>query len=378
MKIPFNKPYYSGREIFTLVRAAVSGHISGNGIFTKKCHRFFEREFGFKKSLLTSSCTDALEMTAILSEIKPGDEVIMPSFTFMSTANAFLLRGAVIRFADTLPDVPNIDPAGIEALINQSTKAIVVVHYSGIACDMDAIMNIARKHNLMVIEDAAHAIGSYYKGKVLGSIGQFGTFSFHETKNIISGEGGMLSINDETYSARAEIIWEKGTNRAAFYRGEVDKYGWVDLGSSFLPSEMVSAFLFAQLSAFKRIQKKRINAWKSYYKLLKPLEDSGKIRLPVIPYYAHVNGNMFYILAKNEDERNSLLDFLKSQDIHAVFHYLPLHQSPYFINKHDGRELPNTVNFSECILRLPFYTAINQSKIKRVCKAVNRFYSRPV
>jgi dTDP-4-amino-4,6-dideoxygalactose transaminase len=314
-------------------------------------------------------------MTALLCRIEPGDEVIMPSFTFMSTANAFLVRGAKVVFADTLPDVPNIDPAEIRKLINPKTKAIVVVHYSGLACDMDSIMDIAQQNGLFVVEDAAHAIDSYYRGRPLGSIGHFGTFSFHETKNIISGEGGLLIINDRASEKRAEIIWEKGTNRAAFYRGEIDKYGWVDIGSSFLPSDTVAAFLYAQILRFDSIQECRKKVWWNYFELLKPLEEKGYLQCPVIPDFATVNGNIFYVTVQSEEIRNNLIAFLKTRGISALFHYLPLHTSPYFADKHDGRELPNTNRFSETILRLPFYNSLKKREIRFIVQQINDFFS---
>ncbi len=374
MNIPFNKPYLPVISLKAIAQAAMSGMISGNGKFTKKCHRFFEENYGFRKVLLTTSCTDALEMTAILADIQPGDEVILPSFTFMSTANAFLLRGAKLVFADTLPAIPNIDPDEIEKLITPKTRVIAVVHYSGIACDMDRIMEIAGRHKILVVEDAAHAIDSFYKGKPLGSIGHFGTFSFHETKNIICGEGGMITINDQQFIRRAEIIWEKGTDRAAFYRGEVNKYGWVDIGSSFLPSDAIAALLYTQLQRMKKIQSDRISSWNTYYRKLKPLEEKGTIQLPSIPDYASQNGNLFYFFVKSEEIRNDLLGFLKKQGISAVFHYLPLHSSPYFLDKHDGRPLPNTDRFSETIIRLPFFYGLKRKDLDFVVKAVTSFF----
>jgi dTDP-4-amino-4,6-dideoxygalactose transaminase len=375
MNIPFNKPFLPAISLKAITQAAHSGTISGNGKFTKKCHRFFEKEYGFRKVLLTTSCTDALEMAGILSGIVPGDEVILPSFTFMSTANAFLLRGAKLVFADTLPDIPNIDPSGIEKLITPKTRVIAVVHYSGIACDMDQIMEIAGRNNLFVVEDAAHAFDSFYKGKPLGSIGHFGTFSFHETKNITCGEGGMIAVNESRFIERAEIIWEKGTNRAAFYRGEVDKYGWVDIGSSFLPSDAIAAILFTQLKMKKKIQSGRVLAWNRYYRDLKPLEEKGRIRLPVVPDYATGNGNLFYFFVKSADTRNELLAFLKKRGVNAVFHYLPLHSSSYFLEKHDGRPLPNTDRFSDTIIRLPFFYGINRNEIDYVVNAVNSYFT---
>jgi dTDP-4-amino-4,6-dideoxygalactose transaminase len=376
MLIPFNKPFIPWFSFKYLIRGALSGTIAGNGRYTKKCHRFFEERFGFQKVLMTTSCSDALEMSALLCRIQPGDEVIMPSFTFMSTANAFLIRGAKVVFADTLPDIPNIDPGEIEKLITPKTKAIAVVHYSGIACDMDRVMEIARRFNLFVVEDAAHAIDSYYRGHPLGSIGHYGTFSFHETKNIISGEGGLLIVNDPDQIKRAEIIWEKGTNRAAFYRGEIDKYGWVDIGSSFLPSDAVSAFLFTQLNRFDEIQDKRKRLWWNYYNLLEPLEEKGFLKRPVIPDFATVNGNIFYITVSSGQTRDSLIAYLKDRGIQALFHYLPLHSSPYFKDKHDGRNLPNTVRFSDTILRLPFYNSLKKSQVKFIVSRIGEFFRK--
>ena len=376
MHIPFNKPFVPWFSLMHLIKTKFSGTIAGNGVYTKKCHAFFEKRFGFAKVLMTTSCSDALEMSALLSRIEPGDEVIMPSFTFMSTANAFLIRGAKVVFADTLPDVPNIDPDEIEKLVTPKTRAIVVVHYSGLACDMDRIMDIAGRNGLFVVEDAAHAIDSYYKGKPLGSIGHFGTFSFHETKNIIAGEGGLLIVNDRQFEKRAEIIWEKGTNRAAFYRGEVDKYGWVDLGSSYLPSDAVAAFLYAQIVRFDRIQASRKKVWWNYFEMLRPLEEKGVLKCPVVPDFATVNGNIFYITVKTGETRDNLMAYLKARGIIALFHYLPLHSSPYFMDKHDGRELQNTDRFSATILRLPFYNSLRKNHVRFIVHTINEFFSR--
>ncbi len=374
MRIPFNKPFIPWFSFVYLVRGLYSGTVAGNGKYTKKCHAFFEKRFGFRKVLLTTSCSDALEMAALLCRIEPGDEVIMPSFTFMSTANAFLVRGAKVVFADTLPDVPDIDPAEVEKLITPKTRAIVVVHYSGVACDMDRIMDIAARNGLFVVEDAAHAIDSYHNGKPLGSIGHLGTFSFHETKNIISGEGGLLIVNDAEFEKRAEIIWEKGTNRAAFYRGEIDRYGWVDIGSSFLPADLVAALLYSQITRFDNIQSRRKKVWYAYQQLLRSLEEKGLLKLPVIPGYATVNGNIFYVTLPSAETRDQLIVFLKEKGISALFHYQPLHSSIYFAGRHDGRELPNTDRFSDTILRLPFYNTLGKRRLRYVAETIAEFF----
>ncbi len=377
MKIPFNKPFISGKELEYIKQAVIDEqHISGNGKFTKLVHNFFQKRFNFKKTLLTTSCTDALEMSALLLNIQKNDEVIIPSFTFVSTANAFILRGAYIRFADSNEKNPNIDVDKIEELINKNTKAIVVVHYAGIAADMDKILNLAHKYKIAVVEDAAQAIDSYYKNIPLGSLGDLGTLSFHETKNIISGEGGLLIINKEKYFQRAEIIWEKGTNRAAFYRGEVDKYGWVDIGSSFLPSELNAAFLYAQLQALDEIQNKRKTLWNRYYNNLKPLENKGIIKLPYIPYFATNNAHMFYILTENLTIRDQLINFLRKNEILAVFHYLPLHLSQFYKNKHDGRPLPNAVKFSNTLIRLPLFFQLTLQEVDFICEKIFEFFTK--
>ncbi len=374
--IPFNKPYLSGKETHYIYQAVYAEKkISGDGIFTKKCHQFFENKYGFKKALLATSCTDALEMAAILPDIKEGDEVIAPSYTFVSTVNAFVLRGAKIIFADSCSDNPNIDPDKIEALITSKTKVIVPVHYAGIACDMDKIMAIAEKHNLFVVEDAAQAIDSFYKGKPLGGIGHMSAFSFHETKNIISGEGGMLVINDDRFIKRAEIIREKGTNRSQFFRGEVDKYGWVDIGSSFLPSDIIAAFLFAQLEHLDEIQNKRKLLWNKYYEYLTPIKDKGFVNLPVIPAYATNNAHMFYITCKSLAERTALIKHLKEYDIYAVFHYLSLHQSPYYSQIHGTRELEHSDYFTDNLLRLPMFFELEEEQVKFICATISQFYN---
>ncbi|MEH1008494.1 dTDP-4-amino-4,6-dideoxygalactose transaminase [Winogradskyella sp. ECml5-4] len=372
--IPFNKPFLTGKETTYIEEAVASGKISGNGIFTQKCQNFFEETYGIKKALLTTSCTDALEMCALLLNIKEGDEVIMPSYTFVSTANAFVLRGAKIVFADSKLDHPNIDETKIESLITFKTKAIVVVHYAGCACDMDAILSIANKHNIFVIEDAAQAIDSYYKDRALGSIGHLATFSFHETKNIISGEGGLLAINDEQFIERSEIIWEKGTNRSAFFRGEINKYGWVDIGSSFLPSEIIAAFLWAQLENITEIQEQRISIWSQYESELKTLAEKKQFRLPITPKYSTNNAHMFYILCNTNEERTKLISFLKEKGVHAVFHYLSLHKSEYFKLKHDGRKLYMTEEYSNRLLRLPLYYKLTSEEIIYISQQISAFY----
>lgn len=360
--IPFNKPYLSGKETLYIEKAVQSGKISGDGIFTKKCHEFFERRYTFKKCLLTTSCTDALEMAALLIDIQPGDEVIIPSYTFVSTANAFALRGAKIIFADSTNLNPNVNAASIESLITPRTKAIVPIHYAGIACDMDTIMTIANKYKLWVVEDAAQAIDSFYKGKPLGSIGHLATFSFHETKNIISGEGGMLVINEEQFLKKAEIIREKGTNRSSFFRGEVDKYGWVSLGSSFLPSEIISAFLYAQLEHLDEIQTRRKRLWNRYWEgLYLKLKPKG-IQFPQFIEGATNNAHMFYIVCKSLEQRTTVLEKLKDAGIWAVFHYLSLHKSPYFTGKYAGRELLWSDHYSDCLVRLPLFYELKENE----------------
>jgi len=379
--IPFNKPYLTGKENHYIYQAVLSGKISGDGLFTKKCHSFFEEKFGFKKCLLTTSCTDALEMAALLIDIKAGDEVIMPSYTFVSTANAFVLRGAKIVFCDSRTDHPGMDEDLIESLITEHTKAIVPVHYAGVATDMDKIMALAHKYNLFVVEDAAQAIDSYYTGadgikKPLGSIGHLSAFSFHETKNIMSGEGGMLVINDDRFIERAEIIREKGTNRSKFFRGEVDKYGWVDIGSSFLPSDIIAAFLYAQLENLDDIQKHRNEIWQQYNQLLQPLETAGHITLPKIPAFATNNSHMYYIKLKNIKQRTQLINKLKAKDIISVFHYLSLHNSAYYAPKHDGRPLLHSDTYTDCILRLPMYYELTPDNLKLITDTILDFFER--
>lgn len=373
--IPFNKPYFSGRELKYLEEVCHSTTMSGNGDFTKKCHTFFEQKYGFKKCLLATSGTDALEMCAMLCNLKPGDEVIVPSYTFVSTALAFLREGAKVVFADSSAGNPNMEVEQIEPLINKKTKVIAVVHYAGVACDMDAIMALAEKHNLLVVEDAAHCIDSFYKGRPLGSIGHLGAFSFHETKNISSGEGGMCVINDERFVRRAEIIWEKGTNRAEFYRGMVNKYGWVDMGSSFLPSEFNAAYLWAQLEQLDDIQGKRKHIWNRYFEGL-----NGKIgkevKLPYIPEYATNNAHMFYLLCPSLEYRTALMKFLKENDVQTTFHYLPLHSSKYYEDKHDGRELPNCDRYGDTLVRLPLFYELTDWEIDKIVKLIIEFCNK--
>ncbi len=370
MSIPFNIPHLTGKEAQYMDQAACNGKLSGNGEFTKRCQLFFERKYGFKKCLLTTSCTDALEMAAILCDIQPGDEVIVPSYTFVSSALAFLRAGAKIVFADSMKCNPNIDAEQIENLITPKTKVIVPVHYAGVACDMDSIMEIAVKHHLLVVEDAAQAIDSYYKGKPLGTIGHLSAFSFHDTKNIISGEGGMLGINDVQFIRRAEIVWEKGTNRAEFFRGEVNKYGWCDIGSSFLPSELVAAFLWAQLEDMEDIQIKRKRLWNKYYEMMSPIAKQGHFSLPDVPEYATNNAHMFYLVCHSLQERTALIKRLKEVDIVAVFHYLSLHCSEFYKDKHDGRPLPECDRFADCLVRFPMYYDLNEKDVELICKTV--------
>ena len=370
--IPFNKPYITGKESHYMYKSVYDGHISGNGRFTKKVQTFFEEKWGFKKFILTTSCTDALEMVALLLEIKESDEIIVPSYTFVSTALAFVRQGAKIIFADSHADRPGIDEDKIEPLITNKTKAIVLVHYAGVACDMDKVMILAEKYNLFVVEDAAQAVDSYYNGNALGGIGHFGTFSFHETKNIQSGEGGMLVINDERFVKRAEIIWEKGTNRAEFFRGEVDKYSWVDIGSSFLPADYVAGFLYAQLESIEIIQNKRKILWDRYHSGLRGLSE---ISLPVIPEFSTNNAHMYYIICKDNTKRDSLIKYLKSKGIHAVFHYLSLHQSAYSeLRGFNTASLVNSDFFTNNLVRLPLYFELSFEQQDYIINTIKSFF----
>lgn len=375
MNIPFNKPYLTGKEIEYIQQAMTNGHFSGDGPYTKKCQKWLEDNIGCHKALLTPSCTAALEMAAILADIKPGDEVIMPSYTFASTANAFVLRGGVPVFIDIRPDTMNMDETLIEAAITAKTKAIVPVHYAAVACEMDVIMNIANRHGLLVIEDAAQAIMSTYKGKPLGSIGHLATLSFHETKNIHCGEGGALLINNDRFIERAEIIREKGTNRSKFFRGEVDKYTWVDIGSSYLPSEITAAFLYAQMESADDITHKRTYMWNRYYSNLKYLQDKMLLVLPYLPAETTHNGHLFNIRTSNNTERVCLLEHLKQFGINAIFHYIPLHStnSGGYNLRLNGQDI-YTTQLSECLIRLPLYPSISDEEIDFITLAIKKYF----
>ena len=363
----------TGRELWYIAQAHTNSHLSGDGSFTRKCNGWLEAITGAHKALLTHSCTAALEMAALLANIQPGDEIIMPSYTFVSTANAFVLRGGVPVFVDVRPDTLNIDETLINAAITPRTKAIVPVHYAGVACDMDAIMIIARQHNLIVIEDAAQGIMSTYKGRPLGSIGQLGAYSFHETKNIIAGEGGALLVNDACFAERAEVIREKGTNRNLFFRGHVDKYTWVDIGSSYLTGEVVAAFLWAQMEEAEAITEKRLAIWEFYHAALAPLETAGVLRRPIIPDSCQHNAHMYYILLESLEKRSELIARLKEQGINAVFHYVPLHSSP--AGRRHGRAfgtMIHTESVSDRLLRLPFWVGLSETDIMQTVGAIER------
>ena len=373
--IRFNVPPYTGREMEYIKQAVEAQKICGDGEFTKKCNEWIEERTGTKKCLLTTSCTHATELAALLSDIREGDEVIMPSYTFVSTADAFVLRGAKAVFVDIRPDTMNIDETKIEAAVTERTRAIVPVHYAGVSCEMDTIMDIAKRHNLTVIEDAAQGILSTYQGKPLGAIGDFGCFSFHETKNFSMGEGGALLIQREEDIEEAEIIREKGTNRSKFFRGQIDKYTWVNFGSSYLPSDMNAAYLYAQLELAEEIFEDRMNSWELYKRELTPLAEKGKIELPVIPEGCSHNAHMFYIKAKDLEERTALLSFLKEKDILAVFHYIPLHSAP--AGRKFGRfhgEDVYTTKESERLARLPMYYGLKAEQVSYICEQVRAFY----
>jgi len=369
--IPFNKPFMTGRELWYIAQAHTNGHLSGDGSFTKRCHAWLENNTGAARALLTHSCTAALEMAALLAEVREGDEIIMPSYTFVSTANAFVMRGAVPVFVDIRPDTLNIDETKIEAAITARTKVILPVHYAGVACEMDTIMDIAKRHNLIVIEDAAQGIMSTYKGRALGSIGHMGAYSFHETKNIIAGEGGALLVNDPVFAERAEIIREKGTNRSQFFRGQVDKYTWVDIGSSYLPGEVIAAFLWAQMEEAGNITARRLALWDGYHAALAPLEAEGKLRRPVVPEGCTHNAHMYYILLDSLEQRSAVIANLKRQGVNSVFHYVPLHSAPAgrkFSRAHAS--MVHTDGLSERLLRLPLWVGLEdqQDRVVRALK----------
>lgn len=374
--IPFNKPCLTGKEAHYMYQAVYTGKLSGNGYFTKKCQQFFMKRYGFKKCLLTTSGTDALEMCAMLCDLKPGDEVIVPSYTFVSTALAFLRKGAKVVFADSMDSNPNLDAEKLEALVTPRTRVIAPVHYAGVACDMGVIMAVAERHNLIVVEDAAQAIDSFYKGKALGGVGHLGAFSFHETKNITAGgEGGLLVINDERFIRRSEILWEKGTNRAEFFRGAVNKYGWVDMGSSFLPSEINAAFLYAQLENLDDIQSKRQKLWEQYFVGLQQLAGKGLIRLPQIPGYATNNAHMFYIVCRNLEERSGLIKFLKEHEILAPFHYLSLHKSDYYKAHNDNiPKLPYCDMYADCLVRMPMFYELELEQVDMIVATIKEYF----
>lgn len=375
--IPFNKPSFTGNEQQYVLQAMQSNKISGDGLFGKKCQAWFEEKLGCKKTLLTPSCTAALEMAAILIDIQSGDEVIVPSYTFVSTANAFVLRGATIVFVDIRPDTMNMDEKLIEAAITPKTKAIVPVHYAGVGCEMDVIMDVANRHGVFVVEDAAQGMMSSYKGKPLGTIGHIGAFSFHETKNYTSaGEGGLLIINDEQFINRAEIIREKGTNRSLFFRGMVDKYSWVDVGSSYLMNDVSAAYLWGNIEKADEINENRINSWNIYYDGLQELEDKGFLKLPTIPDACSHNAHMFYIKVKDLETRTELLEYLKQNDILSVFHYIPLHSAPAGLKfgRFDGADVCTTTE-SERLVRLPMHYGMNIGSIEKVIKNVKGFFN---
>ena len=371
MTIRFNHPYVTGREMGYIAEAVVNGRLAGNGLFTQRCQQWLVDTVGCQKSLLTHSCTAALEMAAILADIGPGDEVIMPSYTFVSTANAFVLRGGVPVFVDIRPDTLNMDETLIEAAITDRTRAIVPVHYAGVGCEMDTIMDIAERHGLVVIEDAAQGIMSRYKDRPLGAIGHLGAYSFHETKNLVSGEGGALLINDERFAERAEIIWEKGTNRSQFFRGQVDKYTWVDVGSSFLPSELIAAFLLAQFDHAEDITARRMAIWDAYHEAFAPLEAAGALRRPVMPEHCRHNAHMYYLLLPEAARRDHLLKVLNEQEVKAVFHYIPLHSAP--AGRKFGRThgpMTHTDGLSARVLRLPLWAGLPEEAVAQICTAV--------
>ena len=376
MRIPFNIPFLTGKELEYIHDAINRRKVSGNGYYTQKCQRFFEERYGFGKCLMTTSCTDALEMSAMLINIQAGDEVIVPSYTFVSSALAFAREGANIVFCDSREDHPGMDEDALESLITNKTRAIVAVHYAGVATDMNKIMRLSEKYNLFIIEDAAQAIDASFEGKPLGSFGHFACFSFHETKNIQAGEGGMLVINDSQFERRAEILWEKGTNRAEFFRGEVNKYNWIDLGSSFLPSDIIAAFLYAQLEQLEDIQNVRKNIWMTYHRLLGPLAEKGYISLPFIPEYAKNNAHMFYILCNKPADCQGLKETFEARSIKIVSHYINLHLSPYYLQENNPISLPNSERYTDCLLRLPFFYSLTLEEVEEICGLVKNYFQK--
>lgn len=373
---PFNKPYVSGRELDYIAEVLAARKLSGDGTFTRRCQTLIEQQLGSGRAFLTTSCTDALEAAAILCDIEPGDEVILPSYTFVSTANAFALRGATLRFVDSMPHHPNMNHDEVASLVTSRTRAVVPVHYAGVACEMDIIGDVAKRHGLRVVEDAAQAIASTFRGRPLGSIGDLAAFSYHETKNIISGEGGSLHVNDAALVHRAEIIREKGTNRSAFFRGEIDKYGWVDLGSSFLPSELIAAFLLAQLEEMGRIQERRLMLWRAYDERLSQSAAvrDGRLHTPEIPKYASNCAHMYYVVCNSLETREALMESLKAQGFGSAFHYQSLHASRYFAGRHDGRPLPNADRYTDCLLRLPLFHDLTVDDVARLCHTVDEHF----
>lgn len=374
MIIPFNRPYATGREADYIAQAIAERKLSGDGRFTKASQALLEQLLGSGRAFLTTSCTDALEAAALLCDIEPGDEVIVPSYTFVSTANAFVLRGAEIRFVDSLPTQPNLDHDAVEALVTPRTRVIAPVHYAGVACDMDALRDIADRNGLKIVEDAAQGIASSYRGRPLGTLGDLAAFSFHETKNVIAGEGGSLHVNRPDLVERAEIIREKGTNRSAFFRGEIDKYGWVDVGSSYLPSELIAAYLLAQLESVEEIQALRLAIWARYDEQLRAIAEEKGIQAPHVPNYASNNAHMYYLVLPSLEARDRFLAFLGSRGIRATFHYQSLHRSRYFNARHDGRPLPQADRYSDRLVRLPLYAEMTGEDVDRVCEAAATFF----
>jgi dTDP-4-amino-4,6-dideoxygalactose transaminase len=373
--IPFNRPYIAGKELYYIAQAVEYGNLAGDGRFSARCCDLMEAKFGIHKAMLTHSCTGALEMAAILCDIQPGDEVIMPSFTFVSTANAFALRGARIRFTDIRSDTLNMDETLLESMISKKTKVIVPVHYAGVGCEMDPIMEMADQYNLLVVEDAAQGVNSTYKGRYLGTIAPLGTYSFHETKNFICGEGGALAVNDPAFTERAEIVLKRGADRSQHLRGEVDHYTWVDIGSSYLMSDLLAAFLYAQLENMDQINRKRTDIWNFYHKTLIPLANEGRLRLPYTPPHCESNAHLFYIILEDETTRDDLMGYLKERKVHAVFHYVPLHLSDIGRSMgHDDGQLPVTESLSSRLLRLPFYFDLTRQDQERIVGLIFDFF----